>query len=295
MGKSRSRVDMGMSGMGKSIDSRAALGRLGTGQEHPRALLRCAGALISRHRVDPARPWRWGTQERRGDELLVLCFADVPVRVRVGEDRGMVVPAGSVCLLHPHEAAELIAQRPGSATCAWVRLDAVAEAAGAGAGSGRVLSDGAIARSLHAFLLGMLADSSGTDEGPLAERLIVGAIRGVLADVEPGERRARAIDRAREIVRSRRTDPAFGVDSLAQALHLSRRQLQRLFAREGTTPLAELRGQRVDHARRLIDTGAEGLDEIAERAGFRDVAGMRRAFLSQGLPTPRRLQARTAI
>ncbi|KJL23953.1 Transcriptional activator NphR [Microbacterium azadirachtae] len=295
MGKSHSRVDMGMSGMGKSIDSRAALGRLGTEQEHPLALLRCAGALISRHRVDPARPWRWEAQERRGDELLVLCFADVPLRVRVGEDRGMVVPAGSVCLLHPDQAVEMIAARPGSVTCAWVRHDAVAEAAGAAAGSGQVLPDGAIARSLHAFLLGMLADASGVDEGPLAERLIVGAIRGVLADVDPGERRARAIDRAREIVRSRRTDPAFGVDSLAQALHLSRRQLQRLFAREGTTPLAELRGQRVDHARRLIDAGAEGLDEVAERAGFRDVAGMRRAFLSQGLPTPRRLQARTAI
>ncbi|VXB76101.1 Transcriptional activator NphR [Microbacterium sp. 8M] len=281
--------------MGIIIDSRAALGRLGSGHELPLALLRCGGALISRHRVQPAHVWRWQAPEHCGDELLVVCFADVPLRLRLEGGRARVIPAGAMCLLHPHHAAEVSAQRPGAATLAWVRHDTVADAAAAVTTSGQLLPDGAIARSLHAFLLGMLADAAGVDEGVLAERLIVGAVQGVLVNVEPADRRPRAIDRAREIVRMRWTDPEFDVAALAQALHLSRRQLQRMFAKEGTTPLAELRARRVEHARRLIHTGVEGLEAVAERAGFRDVAGMRRAFLAIGLPTPRHLRADAAV
>ena len=236
--------------MGIIIDSRAALGRLGSEHEHPLALLRCAGALISRHRVDPERSWRWTAQEQRGDEVLVVCFADVPLRLRIEGDRGTVVRAGAVLLLHPHHGAEVTAQRPGAATLAWVRHDSVTEAASAVATSGQLLPDGAIARSLHAFLLGMLADATGADEGALAERLIVGAVRGVLVNVEPADRRPRAMDRAREIVRARRTDPEFDVAALAQALHLSRRQRQRMVAKEGTTPPAEGRdAARIENGR----------------------------------------------
>ena len=277
--------------MGIVIDARAALRRLGTDQEHPLALLRCAGALISRHRLEPGRPWLWGAQEQRGDELLVLCFADVPVRLRLAPGTVVEVPAGAAYLLHPHQATMVSAAQPSAVTVVWVRHDAVAQAAGRFDASGTVLPAGAVARSLRAFLLGMLSDPASAMAGSLAETLIVGAIDRVLSDAVPAVRAPREIDRARRIIRLRRTDPSFDVDALSLALHLSRRQLQRMFAREGSTPLAELRARRVDYARELMDDRAEGLEPIAARSGFRDVAGMRRAFLREGLPTPRHLRA----
>lgn len=277
--------------MGIVIDARAALRQLGTEQERPLALLRCAGALISRHLLEPGRPWLWDAQEPRGDELLVICFAEVPLRLRFEEGRVVEVPAGAACLLHPHQMTTVSSAQVTTVTAVWVRHDAVAQAASRFDGSGTVLSDGAVARSLRAFLLGLLSDPASATAGGLAETLIVGAVDLVLSDAMPSVRVPRGVDRARGIIRLRRTDPAFDVDALAVALHLSRRQLQRMFAREGTTPLAELRAQRVQDARRLMDDRVESLDAVAAQSGFRDVAGMRRAFLREGLPTPRHLRA----
>ncbi|MCC3159830.1 response regulator [Hymenobacter sp. 15J16-1T3B] len=74
----------------------------------------------------------------------------------------------------------------------------------------------------------------------------------------------------RAVAALRLTDPDFGPADLAAALHLSERTLyRRLSELAGLTPAAWLRELRLDHARRLLESGAFGtVAEVAYAAGF---------------------------
>ena len=75
-------------------------------------------------------------------------------------------------------------------------------------------------------------------------------------------------------------NPDFDVESLARLLNLSRRQLQRLFSRTGSTPSDTLRTLRLGVARPLLDEPLQPLtrEQIARRAGFKSAAALRRAI-----------------
>lgn len=72
------------------------------------------------------------------------------------------------------------------------------------------------------------------------------------------------------------------VQTMAQHAHLSPRQFARLFRAEtGTTPHRWLMSQRVVHARRLLETTALSIDEVARESGFNTAAALREHFRRQ--------------
>jgi transcriptional regulator GlxA family with amidase domain len=72
---------------------------------------------------------------------------------------------------------------------------------------------------------------------------------------------------------------AVSIADLAARSAMSRRTFARHFAETtGTTPYRWLLGQRLDLARRLLETTDLGVDEVATRAGFGDAGNLRRHF-----------------
>ncbi len=76
------------------------------------------------------------------------------------------------------------------------------------------------------------------------------------------------------------------VEHLADAVHLSTRQLNRLFLAEtGKTPARAIEGLRLESARLMIEQSRLSLDVIARESGFRDRRHMRDVFMrGYGIP-----------
>jgi transcriptional regulator GlxA family with amidase domain len=75
-------------------------------------------------------------------------------------------------------------------------------------------------------------------------------------------------------------DKDLSVEQLAAQANLSVRHFAREFtAHAGIAPAAFVMQIRVEEARRLIETGAVQLKEVARRCGFKDEQGLRRGFL----------------
>lgn len=62
-------------------------------------------------------------------------------------------------------------------------------------------------------------------------------------------------ERAYEIIRARFTDPDFSTSLLADEMHLSARSVQALFQDAGSSPAAEIRRVRLDHAYSMLERG----------------------------------------
>ncbi|HEY7431564.1 MAG TPA: helix-turn-helix domain-containing protein [Streptosporangiaceae bacterium] len=74
-------------------------------------------------------------------------------------------------------------------------------------------------------------------------------------------------------------DQQVTVDELATRVHMSPRTFARRFVAEtGTTPLRWLTGQRVLLAQQLLEETDEGVDRIAEQAGFGNATALRHHF-----------------
>jgi transcriptional regulator GlxA family with amidase domain len=74
-------------------------------------------------------------------------------------------------------------------------------------------------------------------------------------------------------------DADLSAASLAARLHLSERQLSRVFRRElGTTPAEYVEGVRIERARSMLELEQLPLERVAERCGFASAEVMRRAF-----------------
>jgi transcriptional regulator GlxA family with amidase domain len=70
------------------------------------------------------------------------------------------------------------------------------------------------------------------------------------------------------------------VEALARRVAMSPRHFARVFTREvGRTPARFVETARVEHARRLLETGDAGVDAVAAAAGFGSAETMRRSFL----------------
>lgn len=79
---------------------------------------------------------------------------------------------------------------------------------------------------------------------------------------------------------------ALTVELLADAVHVSARQLSRLFRQEtGKSPAKAIEGLRLEAARLMIEQSRLSLDTIAREAGFRDRRHMREVFVrGYGIP-----------
>jgi transcriptional regulator GlxA family with amidase domain len=74
-------------------------------------------------------------------------------------------------------------------------------------------------------------------------------------------------------------DEDLSVPALARRANMSERSFTRAFRREvGETPAAYVEALRVEHARALLEGGAESLETVARSAGFASAEVLRRAF-----------------
>jgi transcriptional regulator GlxA family with amidase domain len=89
-------------------------------------------------------------------------------------------------------------------------------------------------------------------------------------------------------------DEDLSVGALAGRMHLSERQLGRVFRRElGTTPADYVERVRVEAARQLLETEpGHPLEEVAGRSGFASAEVMRRAFHRRVGASPREYRDR---
>ena len=287
--------------MGSSADVAAVMRLLGAGGQNPLVAQRFRSVLASQHALDPGVEWRWSPQSPGGDAFAAVILSSVPLRVVDGQGARAEAPEGTLCFLHPHRTVAITAVAAGTAMCAWVPWDALAEIEEGVRAPGEVIALSAIGRGLQAFLTSLLTQDTDptvyTDY--VVERLIAEMVFSVLVEAAPRGavegRKGPGIERARSLMLVRRGDRDFGVAELARDMHLSVRQLQRMFAVEGSAPAEELRRTRVELARELMsdpDCAPLGIAEIAEHAGFTDAAGMRRAFALSGLPSPRTVRRR---
>jgi transcriptional regulator GlxA family with amidase domain len=83
------------------------------------------------------------------------------------------------------------------------------------------------------------------------------------------------------------------VSALAERTFMSERNFARVFTREvGQTPAAYIESLRLEHARLLLETTDQQLDEIARRCGFGTVETLRRTFARRLQASPSDYRAR---
>ena len=84
-------------------------------------------------------------------------------------------------------------------------------------------------------------------------------------------------ERALGIIRSRFEDPRFSATALAAEMHLSARSVQALFHDVGSSPAAEIRRVRLDHARAMLEDG-HSVRFASHVSGFLDPDTFGRTF-----------------
>lgn len=98
---------------------------------------------------------------------------------------------------------------------------------------------------------------------------------------------------ARDVIERRHRDRDFAVPAIAQALHLSRRQLYRHFESEDRSLAQLIAAQRLATATRLLtEQPALQLDEVATASGFASATTMRNHFRSEYGMTPSEFRLR---
>ncbi|KJL31175.1 helix-turn-helix domain-containing protein [Microbacterium azadirachtae] len=281
--------------MGIVVDTRATMLPRGMRQEQLDVARRFHGVLATGHTLQAGAEWWWPARPADGEESAVMLIAEIPLTISCDDGAPQQAPPGSLCFLRPHHDTRVIAIGAGAVMCLWVPWSALSEIEPVLPGTGLVIAPSPLGLGLQAFLSSLLTQHTEptviTDR--LVERLLAEMVFGVLVEAAPhvlhdGE--AGRIDRARSIMRARRAERDFGVVALAHDMHMSVRQLQRLFAAEDSAPAEELRRIRVELARELMsdaDCAPLGIAEIAAHSGFPDAAGLRRAFARSGLPSPR--------
>lgn len=144
--------------------------------------------------------------------------------------------------------------------------------------------------------LGMVEKDLGADIArTVAHRLVMNQRRSggqtqhseILATAPRSDRLQTALEYARNNLHKTLT-----VELLADAVHISARQLSRLFRQEtGKSPAKAIEGLRLEAARLMIEQSRLSLDAIARESGFRDRRHMREVFIrGYGIP-PQSLRA----
>lgn len=99
-------------------------------------------------------------------------------------------------------------------------------------------------------------------------------------------------DDIRQFIATRLGDPELDTALIAHAFGQSPRQLQRLFAADGTTPRQYILDCRLDEAARRLKTSSQTVTDIAFATGFDDLTHFGRAFRRRFDLSPRSYRAR---
>jgi AraC-like DNA-binding protein len=252
-------------------------------------------AHVSAHRVRTSA-WRWNAHP-----------ADRPLTAVVFASEGGLALADAAparrtgVLLHNSHSAVLRWTADALATVVWLDTDSVIDASVPPALEPVALPRTALASGLHGFAESLVQrpEVQTRVSDYVVERLLVEMAYGVLLEHREtdaaGFHAVRPMHRARMLMLLNRADADYGLQELARDLHVSTRHLQRLFAKEGTSPAAELRNVRAELALSLLrDPQYDALttSQIAAHAGFTNAAAMRRGLHAIGAPTPQAARAR---
>lgn len=156
--------------------------------------------------------------------------------------------------------------------------------------SDKYTTSGGIASGID-LALGLLADDHGADLARETSQRMVLYLNRTGGQSQFSERqtnRAESTDPFDRLLASIAARPSanHGNAALANRLSVGERQFSRIFhQRTGTSPARWVERVRVDHARRLLETGDWPMPEIARRSGFASVDTLRQAFKRvMGLP-----------
>lgn len=245
--------------------------------------------IVSAHRMRTS-DWRWVARTSgRATTAIMFCsegslaFGDSAPR------------QGTGLLVNSTHDATLLWSQGALATIIWLTMDGVVGSSVRTSPHPFVLPPTSLAAGMHAFAASLVHHPDarmGVSDG-LTERLLVEMAYGVLLEYRATDAAphlaARTVRRARMLMVRNRADPQYGARDLAHDLHVSPRHLQRLFAREGTSPMSELRGLRAELALSLLrdpQYHALTIEQIATQAGFTNSAAMRRGLTAVGAPLP---------
>ncbi|ASD26201.1 GlxA family transcriptional regulator [Brevundimonas diminuta] len=155
---------------------------------------------------------------------------------------------------------------------------------------GDILTSGAISACTD-LALDLIRENAGPELARSVGRL--GLIDGGRASQAPYVDTALLLQEgepfSRRVIRrlgSRLSEP-YSLNCLAQELHVSDRTLMRRFKREtGRTPLEQLQEMRIERARKLLETTALSIADIAASVSYRDVSTFSRLFTRRTSVTP---------
>lgn len=157
---------------------------------------------------------------------------------------------------------------------------------------GRVSNDSASDRHIAASLRSFTEAAGGltSSQRSIALRSLLHLLPAASAvTAEDGPATSRWLARAAAVIEQRLHDPAFGPDPLAEAVGVSRRYLDKLFAGHGSSIAREIwerRLRRAAHDLRAPAYRHRTIAEIAYGAGFSDAAHFTRAFRRRFGTTP---------
>jgi len=252
-------------------------------------------AALSTHRVRDTE-WIWTARETERPLTALIFTTNGALGV------GDTAPASRTgVLLHGTHDATLRWAPNSVATVVALNTESVIDASVPPAPQPVVLPNTALATGLRAFAESIVTrpEVRTRVSDYVVERLLVEMAYGVLLEHRETDaaqyHASRPMHRARMLMLLNRADASYGSQDLARDLHVSMRHLQRLFAKEGTSPATELRNLRAELALSLLrDPQYDALStaQIAGHAGFTNAAAMRRALHAIGAPTPQAARAR---
>lgn len=88
------------------------------------------------------------------------------------------------------------------------------------------------------------------------------------------------------------TDPELTVQAVADAVHLSPRQLARVFGEHGVSPSRYITDTRMRRAARLLAAGEHTVQEVAAMCGYSSVSHFSRTFTAHSTQSPSAYRAR---
>ncbi|WP_382310139.1 helix-turn-helix domain-containing protein [Herbiconiux sp. UC225_62] len=162
--------------------------------------------------------------------------------------------------------------------------------------------ESAVLQPVKRFLRGLLeiAEPLGALPEYLIETLLWEMVVSIVLEGRSADAlvrpRATCLDRATAYILANRADRALTPATVARAVGVSPRQLQRVFMSAGTTPSGEIRRQRAELARSMLqndDFRGFTVNQIAHHSGFGGAAELRRVFSALGHPAPRSLRLRS--
>ncbi|MBN7797703.1 helix-turn-helix domain-containing protein [Parahaliea mediterranea] len=143
---------------------------------------------------------------------------------------------------------------------------------------------GLVAARFLASLGDSIRELTAEDDRLLEDSIITIVANAINALGSPDRKRKRHADdlrQAKAVIERHFHEPGFGRTDVADASRLPVRELNRLFAAEGTSISRHIKSCRLRHAARLLTTpGLEGLSitEVAYRSGFNDISHFCQSF-----------------